>query len=111
MNTPGALADGKFNQEWPGRHHAFHRALLWVRYPDLEAVAAGLGDYAQLYRRWYRALTDDGDRDLATEYGLLKELMLGREIDTAPALLRTHIEGAPFKLIAYAEHESPPPAD
>ena len=109
-STPVASADGQFNEEWSERHHAFHRALLsGCGNPHLEAVAAELRDCAELYRRWYWTLTDDSDRDLATEHRLLKELTLARETDTALTLLRTHIERAPLKLIAYAaEHGAPP---
>lgn len=110
--TPVALADGQFNEEWPESHHAFHRALLsGCGNAHLEAVAAELRDCAELYRRWYWSLTDDSDRDLATEHRLLKELTLARETDTALALLRTHIERAPRKLIAYAAEHGAPSVD
>jgi hypothetical protein len=37
---------------------------------------------------------------------LLKELALARETNSAQSLLRTHIERAPLKLVAYAaEHD------
>jgi DNA-binding GntR family transcriptional regulator len=105
--TPVALDDGQFNEDWPERHQAFHRALLsGCGNPHLEAVSSELRDSAELYRRWYWAMTDDSDRDLATEHRLLKELALARETNSADALLRTHIERAPSKLIAYAaEHD------
>jgi len=41
----------------------------------------------------------------------LKELTLARETDTALALLRTHIERAPRKLIAYAAEHGAPSVD
>jgi DNA-binding GntR family transcriptional regulator len=111
-NTPVASADGQFNEEWSERHHAFHRALLsGCANPHLEAVAAELRDCAELYRSWYWALTDDSDRDLATEHRLLKELTLYRETDAALALLRTDIERAPLKLVAYAAEHGTPPVD
>jgi DNA-binding GntR family transcriptional regulator len=104
--TPVASDDGQFNEDWRQRHRAFHRALLsGCANPYLEAVAAELRDCAELYRRWYWALTDDNDRDLATEHRLLMELTLARETASAQSLLRTHIERAPLKLVAYAaEH-------
>jgi DNA-binding GntR family transcriptional regulator len=104
--TPVVSDDGQFNEDWPERHRAFHRALLsGCANPRLEAVAAELRDCAELYRRWYWALTDDNDRDLATEHRLLKELVLARETNSAQSLLRTHIERAPLKLVAHAaEH-------
>ena len=62
-------------------------------------------DCAELYRRWYWAVTDDDGRDIATEHRLLKELVLARATNSAQSLLRTHIERAPLKLVAYAaEH-------
>jgi DNA-binding GntR family transcriptional regulator len=108
-NTPVALDEGQYNEGWSARHQAFHRALLsGSANPHLEAASAELRDCAELYRRWYWTLTDDGDRDLATEHRLLKELTLARETDAAQALQRTHIERAPLKLIAYAtEHGTP----
>ena len=104
--TPVMLDDGQFNEEWPERHRAFHRALLsGCANPHLEAVAGELRDCAELYRRWYWALTDDKDRDFTTEHRLLMELTLARETNSAQSLLRTHIERAPLKLVAYAaEH-------
>jgi DNA-binding GntR family transcriptional regulator len=104
--TPVRSDDGQFNEDWPERHRAFHRALLsGCANPRLEAVATELRDCAELYRRWYWALTDEHDRDIATEHRLLKELALARETNSAQSLLRTHIERAPVKLVAYAaEH-------
>jgi DNA-binding GntR family transcriptional regulator len=104
--TPVASDDGQFNEDWPERHRAFHRALLYgSANPHLEAIAGELRDRSELYRRWYWALTDDTDRDLATEHRLLMELSLARETNSAQSLLRTHIERAPLKLVAYAaEH-------
>jgi DNA-binding GntR family transcriptional regulator len=101
--TPVASDDGQFNEDWPQRHRAFHRALLsGCANPYLEAVAAELRDCAELYRRWYWALTDDNDRDLTTEHRLLMELTLARETASAQSLLRTHIERPAMKLVAYA---------
>lgn len=102
--TPVVLDDGSFNEDWAERHRAFHRALLsGCANPYLDAVAAKLRDCAELYRRWYWALTGDNHRDIATEHRLLKELALAHETNSALSLLRAHIERAPFKLIAYAE--------
>jgi|BogFormECP03_OM2_1039629.scaffolds.fasta_scaffold00042_2 DNA-binding GntR family transcriptional regulator len=107
-NTP-VLDDGQFNEDWLARHHAFHRALLaGSGNPHLEATSVQMRDCSELYRRWYCAFIDDGDRDIATEHRLLKELTLARQTDAAVALLRTHIERAPLKLVAYAaEHGTP----
>jgi DNA-binding GntR family transcriptional regulator len=108
-NTPIQLENGQFNEDWPARHHAFHRALLsGSANPHLEGIATELRDCGELYRRWYWAFIDDSDRDIANEHRLLKELTLARESDAAVALLRTHIERAPLKLVAYAaEHGAP----
>jgi DNA-binding GntR family transcriptional regulator len=104
--TPVVLDDGQFNEDWPERHQAFHRALLsGSGNAHLEAVSSELRDCAEFYRRWYWSLTEDSHRDLATEHRLLKDLALARETDSAHALLRTHIERGPSKLVAYAaEH-------
>ena len=105
-NTPVALENREFNEEWSVRHNDFHRALLsGCGNPHLEGVATGLRDCAELYRRWYWAFIDDSARDIPTEHRLLKELTLAHETDAAVALLRSHIERAPLKLAAYAaEH-------
>ena len=104
--TPVVSDDGQFNEDWSERHRAFHRALLsGCGNSHLEAVAVELRDCAELYRRWYWALTGDNHRDIATDHRLLKELALARETNSAQSLLRTHIERAPLKLVAYAaEH-------
>jgi DNA-binding GntR family transcriptional regulator len=104
--TPVVSDDGRFNEEWAQRHRAFHRALLsGCANSHLDAVAAELRDCAELYRRWYWALSDENDRVFASEHRLLKELALARETNSAQSLLRTHIERVPLKLVAYAaEH-------
>ena len=108
-NTPVTLDNGESNEDWAVRHHSFHRALLsGCANPRLQAIAADLRDCAELYRRWYWAVTHDGDHDIATQHRLLKDLTLARETDTAVALLRNHIERAPLRLVAYiAEHGTP----
>jgi DNA-binding GntR family transcriptional regulator len=102
--TPVSLADGSFNEAWPVAHRDFHRALLaGCASPRLEAIATSLRDSAELYRRWYWALTDDHGRDIAGEHRLLKDLALERDVDRAVELLAEHIERAPRALIAYAQ--------
>jgi DNA-binding GntR family transcriptional regulator len=50
-------------------------------------------------------LTDDHQRDLATEHRQLKELALARDAGRAIEVLTEHIDRAPSLLIAYArEH-------
>lgn len=108
-NTPMTLKNGQFNEDWPARHHAFHQAMLsGCANPQLERICAELRDCAELYRRWCWALNGESDRDVATEHRLLKELTLARETHTALALLRTHIERAPSRLVAYAAEQGTP---
>jgi DNA-binding GntR family transcriptional regulator len=96
--------DSVFNEAWPIRHREFHSALLvGCSSPRLVAVTSALRDSAELYRRWYWALTDDHTRDLAAEHRRLKELALARDADAAVSLLAEHIKGAPCALIAYAK--------
>jgi DNA-binding GntR family transcriptional regulator len=104
--TPVALADGSFNEEWPVRHRDFHSALLsGCGNRRIADVAQALRDSAELYRRWYWALTDDHRRDLAGEHRRLRDLALARDADAAVSLLSEHIERAPRQLIEYArEH-------
>lgn len=103
--TPVTTADGKVDEAWAVQHREFHRALLagcgntW-----LESITQSLRDGAELYRRWYWALTDDHHRDLAAEHRQLKEFALARDADAAVGVLVEHIERAPRQLIEYA-HE------
>lgn len=111
-DTPVELDDGQFNEDWAARHHAFHRALLsGCANPHLEMVCSELRDCTELYRHWYWSVTDDSDRDIATEHRLLKELTLARKTDAARALLRMHIERAPLKLVAYSAEQGAPVVD
>jgi len=99
--------NSELNEDWPIRHREFHSALLTGCNSDrLVAVASALRDSAELYRRWYWALTDDHTRDLAAEHRRLKELALARDADAAVSLLADHIKRAPEALIQYArEHD------
>jgi DNA-binding GntR family transcriptional regulator len=101
--TPVLNDDQTLNEDWAVHHREFHAALLAGCDNDhLEAVAQSLRDCAELYRRWYWALTDDHHRDIVAEHRRLKELSLGRDADTAVEILTEHIERAPRELIAYA---------
>ncbi|WP_051342580.1 GntR family transcriptional regulator [Pseudonocardia spinosispora] len=101
--TPAVGADGQFNEGWAIAHRAFHRALLaGCGSPRLEVIATSLRDAAELYRRWYWALTDDHARDIPGEHRRLRDLAVARDADAGVALLVEHIERAPRELIAYA---------
>jgi len=102
--TSVTLEDGSFNEAWSAAHRDFHRALLAsCGSPRLEAIATSLRDSAELYRRWYWALTDDHQRNIAEEHRLLKDFALDRDADQAVRQLAAHIERAPQALIAYAQ--------
>jgi DNA-binding GntR family transcriptional regulator len=102
--TPVSAPDGSVNEEWSTRHGQFHAALLsGSGNPRLEAVAAALRDSAELYRRWYWALTDDHQRDIPAEHTALRDLALARDGEAAATVLVRHIERAPCQLIAYAK--------
>ena len=101
---PLSVEDSVLDEEWPIRHREFHSALLTgCGSPRLIAVTSALRDSAELYRRWYWALTDDHARDLAAEHRRLKELALARDAGAAVSLLAEHIKRAPRALIKYAE--------
>jgi DNA-binding GntR family transcriptional regulator len=101
--TPLTNSDGSFNEEWPARHRDFHSALLsGCANQRIEGVAEALRDSAELYRRWYWALTGDHRRDLAGEHRRLKDLALARDADAAVSLLGKHMTRAPTQLIEYA---------
>jgi DNA-binding GntR family transcriptional regulator len=104
--TPVTQDDGKVSEDWATSHRDFHQALLTgCGNRRLESVVNSLRDSAELYRRWYWVLTDDHQRDLATEHRQLKEFALARDAGQAIEVLTEHIDRAPSLLIAYArEH-------
>lgn len=104
--TPVAYQDGSFNEEWPVRHRDFHSALLsGCANRRIGEVAEALRDGAELYRRWYWALTSDHGRDIVGEHLRLRDLAIARDADGAVSLLSDHIKRAPLQLIEYArEH-------
>jgi DNA-binding GntR family transcriptional regulator len=113
--TPVIRDDGTVSEDWTLQHRDFHQALLTgCGNRRLESVASSLRDSAELYRRWYWVLTDDHQRDLATEHRQLRDFALARDADRAIDVLTAHIDRAPALLIAYArEHgvdELTPPA-
>lgn len=102
--TPAIGADGQFNEDWSIAHRAFHQALLaGCGSPRLEGIATSLRDSAELYRRWYWALTHDHARDIPAEHRRLRDLAISRDPEPGIALLTEHIERAPRELIAYAQ--------
>ena len=102
--TPVADATGRFNEDWSAAHSVFHQTLLaGCASPRLQGIVTSLRDSAELYRRWYWALTDDHQRDIAEEHRLLKDFALDRDADQAVRQLAAHIERAPQALIAYAQ--------
>src|SRR5438270_14079676 len=64
------------------------------------------GTSAELYRRWYWALTSDHARDIAGEHRQLRDSAVARNAKPAVAALTEHIERAPRELIAYARQHS-----
>ncbi|MEA2614856.1 MAG: hypothetical protein QOE72_639 [Chloroflexota bacterium] len=103
--TPVANPTGEFNEDWSAAHRAFHESLLaGCGSSRLEGIVISLRDSAELYRRWYWALTHDHARDIAGEHRRLRDLAVTRDSDPAVAVLTEHIERAPRELIVYAEH-------
>ena len=116
--TPVVDADGGFYEPWAAVHRDFHGALTaGCGNARLQGVVLALRDSAELYRRWWWALADDRQRDLAAEHRQLKDLTLARDADGAIEALTYHIKGAPERLVAYArEHgiddlNTPPPTE
>jgi DNA-binding GntR family transcriptional regulator len=116
--TPVVDADGRFHEPWAAVHHDFHRALTaGCHNARLHGVVLALRDSAELYRRWWWALADDRQRDLAAEHRQLKDLTLARDANGAIEALTYHIKEGPERLIAYAgEHRldnlnTPPTAE
>jgi DNA-binding GntR family transcriptional regulator len=116
--TPVVDADGRFHEPWAAVHHDFHRSLTaGCNNARLQEVVLALRDSAELYRRWWWALADGRQRDLAAEHRQLKDLTLARDADGAIEVLTHHIKGAPERLIAYAHKHglddlnTPPPTE
>jgi DNA-binding GntR family transcriptional regulator len=105
--TPLADANGEFNEDWSGAHESFHQTLLaGCTSPRLDGIVTSLRDSAELYRRWYWALTSDHARDIAGEHRKLRALAVARKAEPAIVVLTEHIERAPRELIAYARKHS-----
>jgi len=105
--TPVADATGHFNEDWSAAHSVFHQTLLaGCASPRLQGIVTSLRDSAELYRRWYWALTDDHARDIAGEHRRLRDFAVARNAEPAVAALTEHIERAPRELIAYAQQHS-----
>ncbi|MBB5168619.1 GntR family transcriptional regulator [Mycobacterium sp. AZCC_0083] len=105
--TPILNSEQMVDEQWAARHREFHQALTaGCHNARLEGVVQGLRDSAELYRRWYWALTDHHHRDLAKEHRRLTKLALSRDTDAAAELLVAHIAKAPKKLIAFARARS-----
>jgi DNA-binding GntR family transcriptional regulator len=82
----------RFTEDWAAAHAAFHEALLsGCPNPRLRALAGGLRESAELYRRWSVPLGHDDDRDIAHEHASLLRAALDREADEAAALLAEHM--------------------
>jgi DNA-binding GntR family transcriptional regulator len=116
--TPVVDADGRFHEPWAAADHDFHRSLTaGCNNARLQGVVLALRDSAELYRRWWWALANDRQRDLAAEHRQLKDLTLARAADAAIEALTYHIKGAPERLIAYARKHglddlnTPPPSE
>jgi DNA-binding GntR family transcriptional regulator len=116
--TPVIDADGRFHEPWAPVHRDFHEALTaGCGNARLQGVVLALRDSAELYRRWWWALADDRQRDLAAEHRQLKDLILDRDADAAVEALTYHIKGAPERLITYAREHNlddlnvPPPVE
>src|ERR1700756_5020501 len=104
--TPLVDDNGKFREEWGFRHRDFHQALTaGCNNARLQEVVLRLRDSAELYRRWWWALGDDRQRDLAAEHCQLMDLTLARNAGAAAEALADHIKRGPDQLFAYAyEH-------
>lgn len=102
--TPLLDADDQISDDWTTAHEAFHQALLaGCNSPRLEGIVTSLRDAAELYRRWSWALVKDRARDLAGEHRRLRDFAIARDAESAVVVLTKHIEGAPRKLIDYAQ--------
>lgn len=111
--TPVSDGAGHFNEDWSAAHASFHQAMLaGCASPRLEGIVTALRDSAELYRRWYWALTNDHARDIAGEHRKLRDYAVARKAEPAVKVLTEHIERAPRELIAYTRRhnlDAPPP--
>jgi DNA-binding GntR family transcriptional regulator len=92
--TPMMSADDPdlFNEDWTAAHAAYHTALLdGCANERLRAVAAGLRDAAELYRRWSKLFDGGRSRDIPAEHRAIVAAVLARDADRAVALLAEHV--------------------
>ena len=83
----------RMSEAWASAHAAYHATLLeGCPNPRLRAIALGLRDSAELYRRWAVPVGHDGSRDVISEHQSLLTAALARDSGAATAVLTEHLE-------------------
>jgi DNA-binding GntR family transcriptional regulator len=81
----------RVSDAWAHAHAAFHATLLnGCPNSRLRAIASGLRDSAELYRRWSVPLSAER-RDVAAEHRAVLEAVVDRDADQAASTLKEHI--------------------
>jgi DNA-binding GntR family transcriptional regulator len=82
----------RLSESWVVAHADFHEAILdGCTNRRLLAIASGLRDSAELYRRWSYAVERDHERDIEKEHREILEAVIGRQGLLAQERLRQHI--------------------
>ncbi len=82
----------RMSEAWAAAHSAYHASLLnGCPNPRLRAIALGLRDSAELYRRWSVPVGHDNARDVSSEHQALLAAALARDAEGATTVLTEHL--------------------
>jgi DNA-binding GntR family transcriptional regulator len=99
-------------EEWSAAHAVFHSTLISASTsPRLRALASGLRDATELYRRWSGPFSATLPvRDVAAEHQALVDAVLAHDADRAVVLITEHINLTAEQLAAFvaAQHDDTP---
>jgi DNA-binding GntR family transcriptional regulator len=97
----------RFSEEWAQLHGLFHRTLLdGCANRQLKAIAQGLRDASELYRRWSLPLAHDTERHIGDEHADILNAILARDAGLAESHLRAHIKRTTTALLVSLAPES-----
>lgn len=83
----------RMSEAWASAHASYHATLLsGCPNPRLQAIALGLRDSAELYRRWSMPVGHDTRRDVSSEHEALLTAALARDADDATTVLSAHLQ-------------------
>lgn len=96
----------RMSEDWATAHAAYHATLLaGCPNPRLRAIALGLRDSAELYRRLSMPVGRGTARDIASEHQALLEAALARDPDRSTTVLSEHLQRTAQILLALADDD------